>query len=71
MSTIRIVRLIRLVRSLSNIPLNGVLHHPAHADRQFVVSFPIPLRYWLHTNKRFATQVFGLVSRESPSTPQK
>jgi hypothetical protein len=32
--------------------------------RQFVVSFPIPLRYWLHTNKRFAAEVFGLVSKE-------
>jgi len=32
--------------------------------RQFVVSFPIPLRYWRHTNKRFAAQVFGLVIRE-------
>ena len=32
--------------------------------RQFVVSFPIPLRYWLHTNKRFAGEVFGLVSKE-------
>ncbi|MBM4254192.1 MAG: transposase [Deltaproteobacteria bacterium] len=32
--------------------------------RQFVVSFPIPLRYWLHTNKRFASEVFGLVTRE-------
>ena len=32
--------------------------------RQFVVSFPIPLRYWLHTNKRFASEVFGLVARE-------
>jgi len=32
--------------------------------RQFVVSFPIPLRYWLHTNKRFASEVFGLVTSE-------
>jgi len=32
--------------------------------RQFVVSFPIPLRYWLHTNKRFASEVFGLVTKE-------
>ena len=32
--------------------------------RQFLVSFPIPLRYWLDTNKRFAAEVFGLVSRE-------
>lgn len=32
--------------------------------RQFVVSFPIPLRHWLHMNKRFAAEVFGIVSRE-------
>jgi Putative transposase len=32
--------------------------------RQFVVSFPIALCYSLHTNKRFAAEVFGLVSRE-------
>ena len=32
--------------------------------RQFVVSFPISLRYWLHTNRRFAAEVFGIVTTE-------
>ena len=41
-------------------------HHvlPLVPYRQFVVSFPIPMRYWLHTNKRFATEVFGVVTKE-------
>ncbi|MBM4253000.1 MAG: hypothetical protein FJ146_13590 [Deltaproteobacteria bacterium] len=37
---------------------------PLVSYRQFVVSFPVPLRYWLHTNKRFASEIFGLVTKE-------
>lgn len=29
--------------------------------RQFVVSFPIPMQYWLHTNKKFFAKVHRLV----------
>ncbi len=32
--------------------------------RQFVVSFPIPLRYWLNTNKKLFAKVHGLVLAE-------
>jgi hypothetical protein len=31
--------------------------------RQFVLSFPIPMRYWLHTNKKFSSKVFGVVAK--------
>jgi len=31
--------------------------------RQFVLSFPIPMRYWLHTNKTFSSKVFGVVAK--------
>jgi hypothetical protein len=33
---------------------------PLMPYQQFVVSFPIPMRYWLQTNKRFAAEAFGL-----------
>ena len=36
---------------------------PLAPYRQFVVSFPIPLRYWLHTNKRFAAEVYAIVTK--------
>ena len=36
---------------------------PLAPYRQFVVSFPIPLRYWRHTNKRFAAEVYALVTK--------
>jgi hypothetical protein len=29
--------------------------------RQFVLSFPVPMRYWLHTNKKFFARVHRLV----------
>ena len=32
--------------------------------RQFVVSFPIPLRYWIHTNKRLFARVHDIVIKE-------
>ncbi len=31
--------------------------------RQFVLSFPIPMRYWLHTNRKFGSRVFKLVAK--------
>ena len=36
---------------------------PLAPYRQYVVSFPIPLRYWLHTNKRFAAEVYAIVTK--------
>ena len=36
---------------------------PLAPYRPFVVSFPIPLRYWLHTNKRFAAEVYAIVTK--------
>ena len=36
---------------------------PLAPYRQFVVSFPIPLRYWLQTNKRFAAEVYAIVTK--------
>jgi hypothetical protein len=32
--------------------------------RQFVVSFPIPLRYWLHSNKKLYSKIHALVIKE-------
>jgi hypothetical protein len=32
--------------------------------RQFVVSFPIPLRFWLQTNKRLFARIHGIVIKE-------
>jgi hypothetical protein len=29
--------------------------------RQFVFSFPIPMRYWLHTNKRFFAKIHRII----------
>ena len=34
---------------------------PLVSYRQFVVSFPIPMRYWLHTNKRFFAKVHRII----------
>ncbi len=32
--------------------------------RQFVVSFPMPLRFWIHTNKRLFARVHDIVIKE-------
>lgn len=32
--------------------------------RQFVVSFPIPMRYWLHTNKKLLAKIHKIVITE-------
>jgi len=37
---------------------------PRVAYRQFVVSFPIPLRYWLQTNRKLFSKVHSLVITE-------
>ena len=36
---------------------------PMAPYRQFVVSFPIPMRYWLNGNRKFATRVYKIVSQ--------
>jgi hypothetical protein len=35
--------------------------------RQFVVSFPIPLRYWLHSNKKLYSKIHSIVIKEIQS----
>jgi hypothetical protein len=37
---------------------------PYHPYRQFVISFPIPMRYWLHTNKKLYAKVHSIVIKE-------
>jgi hypothetical protein len=37
---------------------------PITAYRQFVVTFPIPLRYWMHANKELFAKVYGTVIKE-------
>lgn len=37
---------------------------PKIAYRQFVITFPIPLRYWLHSNKKLFSKVHGFVIKE-------
>ena len=32
--------------------------------RQFVVSFPIPMRYWLHTNKKLFAKIYRIIIKE-------
>lgn len=36
---------------------------PLAPYRQFVVSFPVALRYWLHTNKRLAAETYAIVTK--------
>ena len=37
---------------------------PVAPYRQFVVSFPVPLRYWLHTNQQLFAKVHKIISTE-------
>src|SRR6056297_3445848 len=32
--------------------------------RQFVISFPIPMRYWIHTNKKLFSSIHRIVTKE-------
>ena len=32
--------------------------------RQFVISFPIPMRYWIHTNKKLFSSIHKIVTKE-------
>ena len=32
--------------------------------RQFVVTFPIPMRYWLHSNKELFSKVYRIIIKE-------
>jgi len=32
--------------------------------RQFVISFPIPLRYWMHSNKKLFAKIHRLVIKQ-------
>ena len=36
---------------------------PLAPYRQFVISFPIPMRHWLNNNRRFAAQVYSIVTK--------
>ena len=37
---------------------------PMAPYRQFVVTFPIPMRYWLHSNKVLFTKVYRIIIKE-------
>ena len=37
---------------------------PLTPYRQFVISFPIPMRYWLHSNKKLFAKVYRIIIRE-------
>ena len=42
--------------------VDGVL--PLAPYRQMVLSFPIPLRYWLHTNKKLFAKVHAIIIKQ-------
>ena len=42
--------------------VDNVLPHVAY--RQFVISFPIPLRYWMHSNRKLFAKIHSLVIKE-------
>ena len=37
---------------------------PLAPYRQFVISFPIPMRYWLHSNKKLFAKVYRIIIKE-------
>ena len=37
---------------------------PMAPYRQFVVTFPIPMRYWLHSNKELFSKVYRIIIKE-------
>jgi hypothetical protein len=50
----------RMVESAAHL-VDNVL--PLLPYRQFVVTFPIPLRYWMQINKGLSSKIHGLVIR--------